>query len=157
MEGLTEEEKKALRGSKFAPLPYANQTRLQPRQAHPGGPMKTNKAAALAKFLERKLQEPNGLASVDPKLVELAVKNAKQTVQCSGTSTSGRIIHHVNTFGDFEDSDGEEKTETSVSKKHKLKKKKKKKKKDKNQKNKQKKLDDSIANTSKRTKKKLKL
>lgn len=53
------------------------------RLAHPGGPMKTNKAAALAKFLERKLQEPNGLASFDPKLVELAVKNAKQTVQCS--------------------------------------------------------------------------
>lgn len=53
------------------------------RQAHPGGPMKTNKAAALAKFLERKLQEPNGLASMDPKLVELAVENAKQTVQCS--------------------------------------------------------------------------
>lgn len=53
------------------------------RLAHPGGPMKTNKAAALAKFLERKLQEPNGLASVDLKLVELAVKNAKQTVQCS--------------------------------------------------------------------------
>lgn len=53
------------------------------RLAHPGGPMKTNKAAALAKFLERKLQEPNGLASVNPKLVELAVRNAKQTVQCS--------------------------------------------------------------------------
>ncbi|KAK6130490.1 hypothetical protein DH2020_035748 [Rehmannia glutinosa] len=117
--------------------------------------MKTNKAAALAKFLERKLQEPNGLASVDPKLVELAVKNAKQTVQCSGTSTSGRIIHHVDTFGDFEESDGEEKTETSVSKKQKQKKKKKKK--QKNQKNKQKKLEDSIANTSKRPKKKLKL
>ncbi|KAK6117359.1 hypothetical protein DH2020_035743 [Rehmannia glutinosa] len=151
MDGLTEEEKKALRGSKFAPLPCApNQIRSQPRLAHPGGPMKTNKAAALAKFLERKLQEPNGLASVDPKLVELAVKNAKQTVQCSGTSTSGRIIHHVDTFGDFEESDGEEKTETSVSKKQKQKKKKKKK--QKNQKNKQKllqKLEDSIADTSK--------
>ncbi|GFP81941.1 hypothetical protein PHJA_000337400 [Phtheirospermum japonicum] len=84
MEGLTEDEKKALRGSKFAPLPNApNQTRFHPRQAHPGGPMKTNKAAALAKFLERKLQGPDGLASVDPKLVELAVKNAKQTVQRS--------------------------------------------------------------------------
>lgn len=53
--------------------------------------MKTNKAAALAKFLERKLQEPNGLASVDPKLVELAVKNAKETVKCSMNS-------HVNPF-----------------------------------------------------------
>ena len=53
------------------------------RQAHPGGPLKTNKAAALAKFLKRKLQEPNGLASVDPKLVELAVKNAKDAVNPS--------------------------------------------------------------------------
>ncbi|KAL0376475.1 UNVERIFIED_CONTAM: hypothetical protein Scaly_0765100 [Sesamum calycinum] len=159
MESLTEEEKRALRGSKFAPLPSApTQTRSQPRLAHPGGPLKTNKAAALAKFLERKLQEPNGLASVDPKLVELAVKNAKETVQCSGTSTSGRMIQHVNTFGDSEESDGEEKKETSVVKKHKQKKKQKKKeKKEKNKKNKQKKLEDSIANTSKRPKKKLKL
>ncbi|KAG6435463.1 hypothetical protein SASPL_100337 [Salvia splendens] len=103
MEGLTEDEKKALRGSKFAPLPPGtNQARPQSRLAHPGGPMKTNKAAALAKFLERKLQEPNGLASVDPKLVELAVRNAKKTVQCSGASTSGRIVHHVNKFDDAE-------------------------------------------------------
>ncbi|KAJ0815766.1 hypothetical protein HanLR1_Chr00c0641g0764831 [Helianthus annuus] len=43
--------------------------------------MKTNKAAALAKFLERKLQEPSGLSSINPKLVELAVKNAKETVR----------------------------------------------------------------------------
>lgn len=43
--------------------------------------MKTNKAAALAKFLERKKQDPNGLASVDPKLIELAVKNAKDTLK----------------------------------------------------------------------------
>lgn len=56
------------------------------RQAHPGGPLKTNKAAALAKFLERKLQKPNGLASVDPRLVELAVKNAQETVQSSNYS-----------------------------------------------------------------------
>ncbi|KAL7104985.1 hypothetical protein ACP275_07G016500 [Erythranthe tilingii] len=153
MEGLTEDEKKALRGSKFAPLPCApNQIRSLSRQAHPGGPMKTNKAAALAKFLERKLQEPNGLASLDPKLVELAVKDAKQTVQCSGTSTSGRIIHHVNTFGDYEVEDGEENTETSVLKKHKPKKKKKK-----NKKNKQKKLEDDIYDKSKRPNKKLKL
>ncbi|PIN18024.1 hypothetical protein CDL12_09309 [Handroanthus impetiginosus] len=158
MDGLTEEEKKALRGSKFAPLPSRpNQTRPQSRQAHPGGPMKTNKAAALAKFLERKLQEPNGLSSVDPRLVELAVKNAKQTVKCSesGTSTSGRIIHHVDSFGDVEESDGEEKTQSSVPKKRKQKKKKKKK--EKNQKDKQKKHDDSIASTSKIPKKKLKL
>ncbi|KAG8369995.1 hypothetical protein BUALT_Bualt14G0071600 [Buddleja alternifolia] len=156
MEELTEEEKKALRGSKFAPLPSApTQLRSDPRQAHPGGPIKTNKAAALAKFLERKLQEPNGLASVDPRLVEMAVKNAKETVQCSGTSRSGRVIHHVKTFGDYEEEEKTEDLKTSFSKKSKQKNKKKKK--EKNQNKKQKKLDDSVANTSKRPKKKLKL
>ncbi|KAL8515602.1 hypothetical protein ACS0TY_014336 [Phlomoides rotata] len=151
MDGLTEEEKKAMRGSKFAPLPSAtNQKQFQPRLAHPGGPMKTNKAAALAKFLERKLQEPNGLASVDPKLVELAVKNAKQTVQCSGTSASGRIIHHVDSFGDDEDTNGEEITETAVPKKNKQKKKK-------NKQGKIQKKKQKNADASKRPKKKLKL
>lgn len=53
------------------------------RFAHPGGPLKTNKAAALAKFLERKLQEPGGLTSINPDLLELAVKNAKDTVNSS--------------------------------------------------------------------------
>lgn len=48
--------------------------------AHPGGPLTTNKAAALAKFLERKLQDPNGLSSINPQLLELAVNNAKATV-----------------------------------------------------------------------------
>lgn len=45
--------------------------------------MKTNKAAALAKFLDRKLQDPSGLSSLDPRLIELAVKNAKHTLQAS--------------------------------------------------------------------------
>lgn len=53
------------------------------RLAHPGGAIRTNKAAALAKFLERKLQEPQGLASIDPNLVELAVKNAKDCATAS--------------------------------------------------------------------------
>ncbi|CAA3010042.1 Hypothetical predicted protein [Olea europaea subsp. europaea] len=163
MEGLTEDEKRALRGSKFAPLPSASApSRSLPRLAHPGGPVKTNKAAALAKFLERKLQDPSGLASVDPKLVELAVKNAKQTVQSSGASTSGRIVHHVNYFSDSEDPVEEEEVKTSLSKKHKKKKKKKKNKKkkeeeEKNRNNKQKKLEDSGCDTSKRRDKKLKL
>lgn len=42
--------------------------------------MTTNKAAALAKFLERKLKEPDGLSSINPDILELAVKNAKDTV-----------------------------------------------------------------------------
>ncbi|GKC48677.1 hypothetical protein Tco_1071422, partial [Tanacetum coccineum] len=67
MDGLTEDERKALRGSKFAPLPSSAPTLPRSRLAHPGGPMKTNKAAALAKFLERKSQEPSGLSSINPK------------------------------------------------------------------------------------------
>ncbi|XP_030938029.1 uncharacterized protein LOC115963234 isoform X2 [Quercus lobata] len=41
----------------FAPLPSlpSSAHRSQPRLAHPGGPLRTNKAAALAKFLETKL------------------------------------------------------------------------------------------------------
>ncbi|EPS61143.1 hypothetical protein M569_13657 [Genlisea aurea] len=136
MEELTEEEKKALRGSKFAPLrPESGRARAIPRQAHPGGPMKTNKAAALAKFLSRKLQNPQGLDSVDPKLLELAVNNAKRTVQRSGTcSTSGTTIHHFATFDDAEDEEVKGNSETPPTlklkkKKQKQNKKKKKKKK----------------------------
>ena len=51
--------------------------------AHPGGPLTTNKAAALAKFLERKLQQPDGLDSLNPDLVNLAVKNAMETIKAS--------------------------------------------------------------------------
>ncbi|GLT60857.1 hypothetical protein SLA2020_336020 [Shorea laevis] len=105
MEELSEEERRALRGSKFAPsLPY-HPSLLVPNQgrlAHPGGPLRTNKAAALAKFLERKLKEPSGLASINPDLLELAVQNAKQTVLSGGTSKSGSTIQHVDSFGDSE-------------------------------------------------------
>ncbi|CAA6669080.1 unnamed protein product [Spirodela intermedia] len=92
---LNEEERRALRGSKFAPLAISNRpsssssSRPQPRLAHPGGPLTTNKAAALAKFLERKLQQPGGLDSIDPNVLELAVKNAKEP-----------MIRHVASFDD---------------------------------------------------------
>ncbi|XP_051128148.1 uncharacterized protein LOC127249416 [Andrographis paniculata] len=158
MEGLTEDERRALRGSKFAPLPSATvQIRPQPREAHPGGPMKTNKAAALAKFLERKLQEPNGLASIDPKLVELAVKNAKETVQCSGSSKSGRIVHHVKSFGDIEPLEEEdaESLDTCLAKKQKQKKKNKNK--EKNRKKKLKNAETCTAVVPGNPKKKMKL
>ncbi|KAI3501665.1 hypothetical protein L1887_29608 [Cichorium endivia] len=140
MEGLTEDERKALRGSKFAPLPSAVPTvsRSQPRLAHPGGPMKTNKAAALAKFLERKSQEPSGLSSINPKLVELAVKNAKETIRASNASNSERRIQHVNSFGDSEDMiEEDEEMEVKLIK---LKKKKNKNKNKKNKKNKKQKV-----------------
>lgn len=45
--------------------------------------MTTNKAAALAKFLERKLKEPDGLSSINPDVLELAVKNAQDSVLAS--------------------------------------------------------------------------
>uniref|UniRef100_A0A7N0T2N4 Uncharacterized protein n=1 Tax=Kalanchoe fedtschenkoi TaxID=63787 RepID=A0A7N0T2N4_KALFE len=103
LDQLAEEDRKALRGSKFAPLPSLSSTSRppQPRLAHPGGPLRTNKAAALAKFLERKLQDPNGLASLNPDLIELAVKNAKETVKAS-SSGSGKVIQHVTSFDDPE-------------------------------------------------------
>lgn len=123
---LSEDERRALRGSKFAPLPpsqtlsrfyisnlyvsssyiylkiihFTNQSNYYyyrrlfffNRSAHPGGPVKTNKAAALAKFLERKLRQPDGLRSINPDLLELAVKNAKETVKRSGTGMSSNRL-----------------------------------------------------------------
>ncbi|KAB2035548.1 hypothetical protein ES319_D04G159900v1 [Gossypium barbadense] len=50
------------------------------RLAHLGGPLTTNKAATFAKFFERKLQDPNGVSSINPQLLELAVNNAKATI-----------------------------------------------------------------------------
>ncbi|KAF3322833.1 nucleolar protein 58 [Carex littledalei] len=107
---LTEEEQRALRGSKFAPLPAPpTSSRSLPRLAHPGGPVKTNKAAALAKFLERKLQQPDGLKSINPDLLELAVKNAKETVKASSRpSTSGRNVRHVASFEDSSEGSGDD-------------------------------------------------
>ncbi|KAJ0977690.1 hypothetical protein J5N97_013164 [Dioscorea zingiberensis] len=129
MEQLSEEDRRALRGSKFAPLAApAPPARSLPRLAHPGGPMTTNKAAALAKFLERKLQQPDGLSSIDPDLLELAVKNAKETVKASnggGASTSGVKVRHVASFGDAEYQDSEEDDVRIEQKKAKKKKKKK--------------------------------
>ncbi|KAK7354794.1 hypothetical protein VNO80_20286 [Phaseolus coccineus] len=139
IETLTEDERRALRGSKFAPLPSTSSSK--PRLAHPGGPLATNKAAALAKFLERKLKDPNGLASINPDLLELAVNNAKQTVHASGTSNLQRTIRHVDSFGDsdFKDSSEEELSKLSEVKESKRKKKKKEKKKKEKKKNKKRK------------------
>ncbi|XP_038706782.1 uncharacterized protein LOC120002207 [Tripterygium wilfordii] len=95
--------------------------------AHPGGPLTTNKAAALAKFLERKLQDPNGLSFIDPGILDRAVENARHAVFAS-TSNLGRSIRHVTSFGDPEESFEEENTEISKPKKQKEKKNKKSKK-----------------------------
>ncbi|CAF2341993.1 unnamed protein product [Brassica napus] len=162
MEELTEDEKRALRGSKFAPLtslPSSSRSQLPSSDfhvlAHPGGPMKTNKAAALAKFLERKLQDPNVLSSIDPDLIELDVKNSRH--RYFETSSSGRRIQHVVSFVDVEVSSDDDKIEnTKLSKKKKKKKIKEEKKKKKNKKHKQQITVDEDAKL-KRPNKKLKL
>ncbi|PKI41799.1 hypothetical protein CRG98_037799 [Punica granatum] len=176
MEELSEEERKALRGSKFAPLPSLpppSQPSPDPlllsesvnRLAHPGGAIKTNKAAALAKFLERKLQDPQGLASINPELVELAVRKAKDSV-ASGCASSSGTVRHVDFFDDPEDSFNDEADEDAKLKTHKNKKKKKdkdekkkKKGKKKKKKSKKRKVADDLDKTavSKKPKKKLKL
>ncbi|XP_039071239.1 methionine aminopeptidase 2-2-like [Hibiscus syriacus] len=152
IELLSEEERKALRGSKFAPLPPPSLSK--PRLAHPGGPLTTNKAAALAKFLERKLQDPNGFNTINPELLESAVNSAKATVVQSGASSSRSRVRHVDSFGDSEDTPEEAKSEIPEPKQ---KKKKKKKKKEKKKKNKMKKVAEEIESTLKRPKKKVKL
>ncbi|MBA0726581.1 hypothetical protein Golax_002402, partial [Gossypium laxum] len=48
--------------------------------AHPRGPLTTNKATVLAKFLERKLQDPKDVSSINPQLLELVVNKAKATI-----------------------------------------------------------------------------
>ncbi|KAL2341737.1 hypothetical protein Fmac_009677 [Flemingia macrophylla] len=138
IETLSEDERRALRGSKFAPLPRPSNSKR--RLAHPGGPLATNKAAALAKFLERKLKDPNGLASINPDLLQVAVNNAKQTVYAS-TSNSERSVRHVDSFGDSDskDSSEEEQNELSEVKECRKKKKKKKEKKKKEKKSKKRK------------------
>ncbi|XP_022721944.1 nucleolar protein 58 [Durio zibethinus] len=158
IEELSEEERRALRGSKFAPLPcLPTPSRSQPRLAHPGGPLTTNKAAALAKFLERKLQDPNGLSSINPDLLELAVNNAKATVFQSGASNLGSMVRHVDSFGDSEDSLEEANLENPEPKKGKKKKKNKNKKEKNKNKNKKKKVVEDHECKLKRPKKKVKL
>ncbi|KAF7813667.1 nucleolar protein 58-like [Senna tora] len=159
IETLSEDERRALRGSKFAPLPSLSRPSQshQPRLAHPGGPLTTNKAAALAKFLERKLKEPNGLESINPDLLELAVNNAKQTVYAtSSTSNPGRSIRHVDSFGDSNTEDAIEDEKNELSGVQECKKRKKKKKKEKKKIKKQKKVEDPGFSVVKKPKKKFK-
>lgn len=109
---LSEEERRALRISRFhaqpPPTPSSSSHEPRPRLAHPGGPLATNKAAALAKFLKRKLNEPGGAASLDPALVERAVDNAKATAlagQEAAASSKVARVRHVDTFSDSDEDD----------------------------------------------------
>eukprot|EP00249_Psilotum_nudum_P021290 c28052_g2_i2 orf=327-782(+) len=96
-DSLTEEERRALRASRFAPLPpppLRNNVKACPRIAHPGGPVATNKAAALAKFLQRKNEKPSIGSSLDPALVEAAVRNANASLQ-AGTFMAVPVFQHL--------------------------------------------------------------
>ncbi|CAN6864138.1 unnamed protein product [Brassica oleracea] len=141
MEELTEDEKRALRGSKFAPLtslPFSSRSH-PPRLAHPGGPSKTNKAAALAKFQERKLQDPNGYwlsKTPEAPLLRVSIIFYDTLLISGGTSSSGRRIQHVASFEDVS-SDDDKIENTKLSKKKKKKKIKEEKKKKKDKKHKQ--------------------
>ncbi|KAI9071589.1 hypothetical protein K1719_046456 [Acacia pycnantha] len=118
IETLSEDERHALRGSKFAPLSSLLRTsKSHPRSAHPGRPVTTNKAATLAKFLERKLKEPDGLACINHDLLELAVNNDKQTILGSSSNLE-RSVRHVDSFGDTDvEASEDEKNELSQHKK----------------------------------------
>ncbi|GAQ78014.1 hypothetical protein KFL_000060810 [Klebsormidium nitens] len=92
VEELSDDERRALRASRFGGAsglqPLTREAPKAKRLAHPGGPVVTNKAAALARFLKRKLQDPEGFAALDPELVEKAVKAAKtgKTTQAPGVA-----------------------------------------------------------------------
>ncbi|CAM6089042.1 unnamed protein product [Calypogeia fissa] len=96
LESLTDEERAALRASRFHSAPAPKSPERRCRLAHPGGPLATNKAAALAKFLKRKLAQ-DGAASLDPALVERAVENAK------GRSVAVAKVRHVDSFSDSDE------------------------------------------------------
>lgn len=106
LETLSEEDRRALRRSRFSSLapaassPKPEKPQSSPRVAHPGGPVATNKAVALAKFLQRKLQEPSGSASLDPDLVERAVEDAKSSLHADENSKSTKRIRHVDSFSE---------------------------------------------------------
>eukprot|EP00245_Coleochaete_scutata_P008949 TRINITY_DN2838_c0_g1_i1.p1 TRINITY_DN2838_c0_g1~~TRINITY_DN2838_c0_g1_i1.p1 ORF type:complete len:164 (-),score=34.60 TRINITY_DN2838_c0_g1_i1:187-678(-) len=135
LEGLSEDERRALRVSKFSSLggsstPTSTRASGQkfqaaPRLAHPGGSITTNKAAALSRFLQRKLATPGG-AALDPDLVQKAVENAKATISSSEAGGSARI-RHVESFdnesGGFNDSWQKDASKAPNGKKNKKKKK----------------------------------
>ncbi|KAG0566969.1 hypothetical protein M758_7G094200 [Ceratodon purpureus] len=112
LDELSEEERRALRRSRFhaeqlqSRHPPSSNESSRPRLAHPGGALATNKAAALAKFLKRKLNEPGGAAALDPDLVERAVENAKATAiagQQAAASSKPARIRHVDSFSDSDE------------------------------------------------------
>ncbi|CDY13898.1 BnaC09g39280D [Brassica napus] len=148
------------------------------RLAHPGGPLKTNKAAALAKFLERKLQDPNGLSSIDPPLLRVSTTLRQDSLMItsflkalvglrfqeeeSNTLPPLKTSRYLILFTSFENifygpvsSDDDKIENTKLSKKKKKKKIKEEKKKKKNKKHKQITVDEDAKLT--RPNKKLKL
>ncbi|CAI5526264.1 unnamed protein product [Closterium sp. Naga37s-1] len=86
------------------------------RTAHPGGPLATNKAAALSRFLQRRLAasaeggEGGERGALDPRLVEVAVRNAQATLVAGGGA-----VRHVDCFNDGKQGGGAEDSTGSLS------------------------------------------
>eukprot|EP00271_Cylindrocystis_brebissonii_P019461 TRINITY_DN591_c0_g2_i1.p1 TRINITY_DN591_c0_g2~~TRINITY_DN591_c0_g2_i1.p1 ORF type:complete len:185 (+),score=42.83 TRINITY_DN591_c0_g2_i1:351-905(+) len=106
LDQLSEDERRALRASRFANSDHNEGQRMaEPvrpkRLAHPGGPLATNKAAALARFLERKMASEESLSNLQPELVERAIKNAQASL-AAGATERGVVVKHVEAFEDPE-------------------------------------------------------
>lgn len=114
LDTLSDAERRALRISRFAqeapPTASSSRQSQLPRLAHPGGPIATNKAAALARFLKRKV-DAGTAGALDLDLVELAVRNAKSSIAptAGGRGQAKVSIRHVAEFeGDEVPTNGEE-------------------------------------------------
>ncbi|CAI5458978.1 unnamed protein product [Closterium sp. Yama58-4] len=123
VEQLTDDERRALRASRFSvarlpspPRSSHSAAAATARQAHPGGPLATNKAAALSRFLQRRLAasaeggEGGERGALDPRLVEVAVRNAQATLVAGGG-----VVRHVDSFNDGNQGGGAEDSTGSLS------------------------------------------
>ncbi|GJP68691.1 hypothetical protein CLOP_g25351 [Closterium sp. NIES-67] len=125
LDQLTDDERRALRASRFSarlPSPprssHSATAAAAARQAHPGGPLATNKAAALSRFLQRRLaagaEAGERGAPLDPRLVEVAVRNAQATLVAAASSRTG-AVRHVDCFEDGKPGDDASHSSDSLS------------------------------------------
>ncbi|CAI5947031.1 unnamed protein product [Closterium sp. NIES-65] len=118
IELLTDDERRALRASRFSaerlpspPRSSHSASAAAARQAHPGGPLATNKAAALSRFLQRRLaasgegSKGGERGALDPRLVEVAVRNAQATL-VAAASSGGGAVRHVDCFDEGDQGGG---------------------------------------------------
>ncbi|CAI7855241.1 unnamed protein product [Closterium sp. NIES-54] len=127
IELLTDDERRALRASRFSaerlpspPRSSHSASAAAARQAHPGGPLATNKAAALSRFLQRRLaasgegSEGGERGALDPRLVEVAVRNAQATLVAAASSGEG-AVRHVDCFDEGDQGGGATNSSGSLS------------------------------------------